>query len=69
MNKRVYISVDYSENVGDHNVVDVLYAWGKDDKHKVNYVDTAQVVSCSVSNDSDFRAYDLKREFLNYYGR
>ena len=69
MNKRVYISVDYSENVGDHNVVDVLYAWGKDDKYKVNYVDTAQVVSCSVSNDSDFRAYDLKREFLNYYGR
>lgn len=63
MNKRVYISADYSENDGDRNVVDVLHARGKDDKHKVNYVDTAQVVSGSVSNDSDCRACDLKREF------
>ena len=63
MSKRVYISADYSENDGDRNVVDVLHAWGKDDKHKVNYVDTAQVVSGSVSNDSDCRACDLKREF------
>ena len=58
MNKRVYISADYSENDGDRNVVDVLHAWGKDDKHKVSYVDTAQVVSGSVSNDSDCRACD-----------
>ena len=63
MSKRVYISADYSENDGDRNVVDVLHAWGKDDKHKVDYVDTAQVVSGSVSNDSDCRACDLKREF------
>ena len=63
MSKRVYISADYSENDGDRNVVDVLHAWGTDDKHKVNYVDTAQVVSGSVSYDSDCRACDLKREF------
>lgn len=63
MSKRVYISADYSENDGDRNVVDVLHAWGKDDKHKVDYVDTAQVVSGSVSNDSDCRVCDLKREF------
>ena len=41
MSKRVYISADYSENDGDRNVVDVLHAWGTDDKHKVNYFDTA----------------------------
>ena len=63
MNKRVYISADYSENDGDRSVVDVLHSWGEDEKHKVNYVDTAQVVSGSVSNDPDCRACDLKREF------
>ena len=41
MSKRVYISADYSEADGDRDVIDVLYNWGKDNYHKVNYVDTA----------------------------
>lgn len=63
MTKRVYISADYSESDGDRNVVDELHTWGSDNKHKVNYVDTAQVVSGSVSEDEDCRPCDLKKEF------
>lgn len=63
MSKRVYISADYSVANGDRNVVDELHKWGQDDLHKVDYVDTAQVVSGSVSKDSDCRACDLKDEF------
>lgn len=63
MSKRVYISADYSENDGDRDVVNELHAWGRDNKHKVKYVDTAQVVSGSVSNDEDCRPCDLKKEF------
>lgn len=63
MSKRVYISADYSENNGDRDVVNELHAWGKDNKHKVDYVDTAQVVSGSVSDDKDCRPCDLKKEF------
>lgn len=33
--------------------------------HKVNYVDTAEVVSGSVSNDPDCRPCELKKEFNN----
>lgn len=63
VSKRVYISADYSEMDGDRDVIDVLHAWGKDNYHKVDYVDTAEVVSGSVSDDQDCRACDLKAEF------
>lgn len=63
MSKRVYISADYSENDGDRDVINELHTWGEDNKHKVDYVDTAQVVSGSVSNDKDCRPCDLKKEF------
>ena len=62
MSKRVYISADYSENDGDRDVVDELHAWGNDNKHKVDYVDTAEVVSGSVADDEDCRFCDLKKE-------
>lgn len=65
MSKRVYISADYSEADGDRNVVDELHKWAEDNLHVVDYVDTAQVVSGSVSSDSDCRACDLKGEFNN----
>ncbi len=65
MRKRVYISADYSFYDGDRDVIDVLHSWGEDNLHKVDYVDTAQVVSGSVSDDPDCRACDLKSEFNN----
>lgn len=63
INKRVYISADYSPTDGDREVIDILHKWGKDCLHSINYVDTASVVSGSVSDDSDCRACDLKAEF------
>lgn len=63
MSKRVYISADYSETDGDRDVIDVLHDWGKDNYHKVDYVDTAEVVSGSVADDPDCRPCDLKAEF------
>ena len=63
MGKQVYISADYSEDDGDRSVVDVLHKWSKDNYHVVDYCDTAQVVSGSVSKDSDCRSCDLKEEF------
>lgn len=63
MSKHVYISADYSVNNGDRDVVEELHKWGNDNYHKVDYYDTAQVVSGSVSNDSDCRPCDLKMEF------
>ena len=63
MSKRVYISADYSEKNGDREVVDELHRWGKDNKHKVDYIDTAQVISGSVSKNEDCRPCDLKKEF------
>lgn len=63
MSKRVYISADYSETDGDRSVVEELHKWGSDNRHKVDYVDTAQVVSGSVSKDENCRACDLKAEF------
>ena len=60
MSKRVYISADYSESNGDRAVVDELHKWGKDKLHKVDYVDTAEVVSGSVSENPDCRPSDLK---------
>ncbi len=63
MSKRVYISADYSENDVDRNVVDELHKWSDDNRHVVDYVDTAQVVSGSVSRDKNCRPCDLKKEF------
>lgn len=63
MSKRVYISADYSPNNGDRNVVDLLNTWGTDNRHKVDFVDTAKVVSGSISKDPDCRSCDLKQEF------
>lgn len=63
MSKHVYISADYSENDGDRDVVDELHKWGKDNYHAVDYCDTAQVVSGSVSDDPDCSPCDLKAEF------
>ena len=63
MSQRVYISADYSADDGDRDVINELHSWGKDAKHKVDYVDTAQVASRSISNDKDCRPCDLKKEF------
>lgn len=63
MSKRVYISADYSEADGDRDVVDVLHQWADDNYHVIDFVDTAQVVSGSVSDDPDCRPCDLKAEF------
>lgn len=63
MRKRVYISADYSGTDGDRDVVDVLNKWGSDDLRVVDFVDTAKVVSGSVSDGDDCRICDLKREF------
>lgn len=53
MKIRIYISADYAESNGDREVVDVLHAWGDDNKHIVEYTDTALVVSGSVSKNPD----------------
>lgn len=63
MSKRVYISADYSENDGDRNVIDELHKWADDNLHKIDFADTAKVVSGSVSDNSDCRICDLKKEF------
>ena len=63
MSKQVYISADYSEDSGDRNVVDILNKWGKDNLHKVDFIDMSKVASGSVSNDPDCRPCDLKKEF------
>lgn len=63
MSKRVYISADYAKESGDRDVINVLHKWAEDDIHKVDFVDTAQVVSGSVSDKPDCRICDLKKEF------
>lgn len=63
MRKRVYISADYDPYDGDKEVVDELNKWGKDNLHKVDFVDMSKVVSGSVSNELDCRICDLKAEF------
>lgn len=63
MSKRVYISADYSEADGDRDVVDVLHQWASDNYHVIDFCDTAQVVSGSVTKDPDCRPCDLKKEF------
>lgn len=63
MSKQVYISADYAEDDGDRNVVDTLNRWGKDNWHKVDFIDMSKVASGSVSGDKDCRHCDLKQEF------
>ena len=65
MSKRVYISADYDPYNGDRRVVDELHKWGSDNLHKVEYCDTAQVASGSVSEAPNCRPCDLKLEFNN----
>ncbi len=63
MSKQVYISADYAEYDGDYNVVEELNKWGRDNLHKVDFIDMAQVASGSISSDNDCRICDLKKEF------
>ena len=63
MSKRIYISADYAISSGDREVVDVLHKWASDSIHTIDFVDTALVVSGSVSADPDCRICDLKKEF------
>lgn len=63
MSKQVYISADYDEDAGDRDVVNTLNKWGKDNLHKVDFIDMSEVASGSVSNDPDCRICDLKKEF------
>ena len=63
MSKQVYISADYSEDDGDRDVVNTLNQWGKDNLHKVDFIDMSKVASGSVSDDEDCRICDLKKEF------
>jgi hypothetical protein len=63
MSKQVYISADYDENSGDHDVVEELNKWGFDNLHKVDFIDMSKVASGSVSNEPDCRICDLKAEF------
>ena len=63
MSKQVYISADYSWDSGDRDVVEVLQRWGRDNIHRVDFIDMSQVQSGSVTNDPDCRPCDLKSEF------
>ena len=62
MSKQVYISADYDEE-GDRDVVDELVKWGKDSKHKVDFIDMSNPSAGSVSDSNDCRICDLKAEF------
>lgn len=63
MKKWIYISADYDYNSGDRDVIEELNKWNDDNRYLLNFTDTAQVASGSVSNDSDCRPCDLKEEF------
>lgn len=63
MMKRIYISADYAEDCGDRDVVLILHNWASDSKHKISFVDMAEVISGTVANDPDCRPCDLKAEF------
>ena len=63
MSKQVYISADYDKNSGDREVVDELISWGKDNKHKVDFIDMSNPKSGSVANNEDCRICELKAEF------
>lgn len=63
MSKQVYISADYDRENGDQEVVNELNKWGKDNLHKVDFIDMSVVSSGSVANSEDCRICDLKAEF------
>lgn len=63
MSKQVYISADYDSGNGDLAVVAELTKWGRDNLHKVDFIDMSQVSSGSVANSDDCRICDLKAEF------
>lgn len=63
MSKQVYISADYDANNGDQNVVEELMKWGKDNKHKVDFIEMSNPSLGSASNRDDCRICDLKAEF------
>lgn len=63
MSKRVYISADYDLFNGDRNVVEELNRWGKDNLHKVDFIDMSEVSSGTVAKGDDCRICDLKAEF------
>lgn len=63
MSKQVYVSADYDQLNGDHDVVDELNRWGSDNLHKVDFIDMSKVSSGSVANSVDCRICDLKAEF------
>lgn len=69
MSKQVYISADYDSHNGDQEVVEELKKWGKDNKHKVDFIDMSNPSKGSVSDSDDCRICDLKKEFnsqINY---
>ena len=49
MSKQVYISADYDYYNGDQDVVEELVKWGKDDKHKVDFVVVFLIATIAVS--------------------
>jgi hypothetical protein len=63
MSRRIYISSDYDEGNGDRNVVEEFYRWNDSNRHSLEFVDLARVVSGSVSDKPDCRICDLKNEF------
>ena len=63
MSKRVYISADYDLFNGDRNVVEELNRWGRDNLHKVDFIDMSEVSSGTVAKGDDCRICDLKAEF------
>lgn len=63
MSKQVYISADYDHSDGDVDVVNELNKWGRDNLHKVNFIDMSHVASGSVVSNYDCRICDLKAEF------
>ena len=63
MSKRVYISADYDRLNGDQDVVCELNKWGRDNQHKVDFIDMSEVSSGSVVDGDDCRICDLKQEF------
>lgn len=65
MSKQVYISADYDED-GDRDVVDELVNWGKDDKHKVDFIDMPNPRAGNVSDGDDCRTCDLKCDQPEY---
>lgn len=54
MSKQVYISADYDYYNGDQDVVEELVKWGKDDKHKVDFVDMSNPSNSNCRNRNEY---------------